>query len=258
MAKSETKAKKDPDRLKAKKAKQEEYKAQGRQTGPKFTPTERESVLSRVEEMDSMGYNQLDISRELGVSQSTASGYLRQVRERYIQQTIDSYQERVGEKLAQYKLIRKEAWEAWRESKKVVTKTRDEEGTITSSNITSISKSVVAKEESRGDARFLIIILDTLLAERDLLGLDAPKKKGEEGNKPTIDWDLLASGIPIGPLPDLIEGEILRAATILDNTNPSTSTNGNTTYSSSGTSDSNDLRENEGEGEKEGEDNGQE
>ncbi len=64
-------------------------------------------------------------------------------------------------------------------------------------------------EGKNGDARYLKIILDCLHAERELRGVNPVKKMEFSGN--IINWDLLASGIPDGPIPDVIEEEIAKA-----------------------------------------------
>jgi hypothetical protein len=66
------------------------------------------------------------------------------------------------------------------------------------------------REGRVGDPSHLKTILTCLEAERVLLALDP--KRDVNINANVVNWDVLAGGIPDGPVPDVIEREIQRAA----------------------------------------------
>lgn len=187
--------------------------------GPKFGVTEREGVLALVARLDRIGYNQYDIAREIGrefrgkqVSQQYVSVMLKEIRERYLLQQKVERQHLIAVKIEQYRDIYRQAYEAWVRSSSGLERTTEEsvlrpqpktqdpvgkrvrgEKVDKASELAHrlvVIKRVVLKEGRAGAAEFLRVMAECLQAERELLGLDAPKKiEGEMKQKVTLDWD---------------------------------------------------------------------
>src|SRR5215472_13057655 len=83
----------------------------------RFTKTEREHLKTEVLRLDRRRYNQFQIARELGISQSMVSKFLSQAREEFKNQRQASKEEDIAEKRAQHGDVQHEAWEAFRFSK---------------------------------------------------------------------------------------------------------------------------------------------
>jgi DNA-binding transcriptional ArsR family regulator len=155
---------------------------------PKFdSELKRRDAMVVVARYDRAGCDQTEIAkaleRETGVkvSQPTVSSYLRKLKDEYKARAIEDRDVMVKEKCAQFADLRREAWLAWDRSQ-----TLDDEG-----------------EKKAGDSRFLSVMMDTLRAECDLLGLDAPKKS--EVLTGTLDLNKLLG--PAGA-EDLVEKQI--------------------------------------------------
>jgi hypothetical protein len=107
--------------------------------GPKRTRTQREADLAETARLDRMGLTQRQIAQRIGVSCVQICFDLRKLRKRYVAAANVHAGERIGELLACYRDVRREAWQAW---------------------------------ERKSDPRYLQVLLDTYAAERRLLGLD--------------------------------------------------------------------------------------
>jgi hypothetical protein len=118
--------------------------------GPKFTDTQREEVKAEVAKLDRLGFNQYQIADKLGVTQPQICQYLAQIREEYKRIRNFHRGELVEEKLAQYRELRQEAYEAWVRSQQCGN----------------------PDIKLNGDAAFLRVIQDTYKMECALLGLD--------------------------------------------------------------------------------------
>jgi len=163
---------------------------QQHQSGPKRTKTEREAARAEVARLDLQGWNTYDIARKLGVSQPQVVYDLRKVRERHIASMVQDRAELVAVKLAQYRATAKEAWLAYQQSKETAVKTLEEE---TQSQFGSRYKIGSTTERRTGDPRYLEVVLKCLQAERELLGLDAPKKLDAQVAQVVLNWDALVS-----------------------------------------------------------------
>ncbi len=176
--------------------------------GPKLkSQTDKERVLAEVQKWSIQGLNQREIAEKLvligvNVSQPMVGVYLKQINERYKEATLGDRRQAVMEKLAEYKLIRTEAYEAWHKSKEDYFKRVKEEGTAGEG---SFSKE---KEEEGGrlaGAQYLQIVLDCIKAERELLGLDEAMKVDVDVVHTAIPWDQLVGH---RNEVDLVEAEI--------------------------------------------------
>src|SRR5262245_27140041 len=88
--------------------------------------TQREERLAEVARLHRQGMTQVEIAKALGVSQPQIAYDLRVLRIRYQTTQIEDHGELVAEKLAQYRDIRREAWEAWERNKQDAGKVFDE------------------------------------------------------------------------------------------------------------------------------------
>jgi predicted transcriptional regulator len=141
----------------------------------------------KVAELDRLGFSQREIAHRLGVSQPQVCYDLRKIRERYKEAAQVEITEKIQEKLAQYRGLRVELYEAWLRSmvafEKVVTELNPK------GNVLRIIRTIRARLPS---PEFMALILDTYQAERDLLGLDAPPKapvKGQMGVSLDVNWE---------------------------------------------------------------------
>lgn len=108
--------------------------------------------------------------------------------------------ELVALKLAEYAELKKESWEAWEKSKlDAVKKTHETSMSPLGKRIRNGRYS----EQRVGDPQHLRTILSCLEAERQLLSINPATRVNVEGN--VINWDVIASGIPDGPVPDEVQ-----------------------------------------------------
>lgn len=165
-----------------------------------LTVTSREAYLQRIAKLDRRGYSQFEIAEEVGVSQPLVSKDLKLIRTRYVEDQKKAREEYVAEKLSMYAEIRKEAWAAYDRSKKVAVKEVEEfittneenvDGSYTSSEVR--IKRIKTREGRLPANQYLTTIIQTLEAERELLGLDAPKKV--DANVGVFDWAAMAKAL---------------------------------------------------------------
>jgi len=115
------------------------------------------------------GSTQSQISRELGVSQSTISADLKAIRREWREARIRDFDEAVSLELKKLDHLEREAWSGWErtqqpaESTKV---TQDGSGT----------KAEKLVKQQQGDPRFLEQVHRCIVSRRTLLGLDAPTR----------------------------------------------------------------------------------
>lgn len=161
--------------------------------GPKFTNLERDEKRKIAAKLERRGYSHAAIGEVIGVSGSCVSNYLKKVKQHFIDSMVEDRGALVQQKLQQLKEVTREAWEAWDRSKKDKQRVLEEE--ITSNGFLR-SKTGSSLQGQHGDVRFLNIILECIRQERDMLGLDAPKKV--EATVQTLDWSQLVKGLPVG------------------------------------------------------------
>jgi predicted transcriptional regulator len=185
-------------------------------TGRKrFTPTEREKVIERVAELDRQGWTGYAIAEEVGVSRPMVSIYLKRIRQRYLAEQVGHRAEQVAEKCAQYKEVRRRAWECFWKSWEDKDKTVEEEalrkaaedaanGEYHSSMM--LVKRVTSKEGRLPASEYLNVVINTLKAERELLGLDEAAEVNVRVG--ALDWDALLKGM--AAVEDPLEAEVRR------------------------------------------------
>jgi transcriptional regulator with XRE-family HTH domain len=153
--------------------------------GRKRTKTQREADKAEVERLDRRGYSQRQIAERLGVAPSQVCYDLKLLRKRYQDTQLAERSAAVAEKLEQYREVRREAWEAWDRSKD----NKEKEIKEKISNLAQQAeagaveklKAVITTEGRLPGNEYLRTILETLQDERELLGLDAPKKQELSG-----------------------------------------------------------------------------
>ena len=148
--------------------------------------TQREERLTEVAAMHRRGMTQTDIAKAVGVTQPQIAYDLREVRTRYQATQLDDHGALVAEKLEQYRDVRREAWLAWERSK--------EDAGMVVEEFVDASESDGSRDGSERRIRrvatkagrlpgnqYLLTIMRTLDAERELLGLD-PEKPAAQNN----------------------------------------------------------------------------
>src|SRR5262245_27868678 len=134
--------------------------------GPKRTRTQREADLAETARLDRMGFTQREIAERIGVSSVQICFDLRKLRKRYVEQANVHAGEKIGELLAGYRDVRREAWQAWErsclETRRVTTRTGGKHGEAVTTTV----------EARLPGAEYMQVVLDTYAAERKLLGLD--------------------------------------------------------------------------------------
>jgi len=145
--------------------------------------TAQEEVKSLIAKMDRRGWTQYEIKEGLkdkgiDLSQGMISNYLKKIREEYREVMFLNRKEKVEEKLAQYREIRKEAWEAYDKSRENAEKEQEEfglDGDMEGSEVR--IKRILTTEGRLPDNAYLTTIMKTLESERALLGLDESKDR---------------------------------------------------------------------------------
>jgi hypothetical protein len=134
--------------------------------GPKRTRTQREADLAETARLDRMGFSQREIAERIGVSSVQICFDLRKLRKRYVEQANVHAGERIGELLASYRDVRREAWLAWQKSWEDAERVSERVGGNAGDSVTT------TREARLPGAEYLHVILDTYAGERKLLGLD--------------------------------------------------------------------------------------
>ena len=189
--------------------------------GAKLTRYDREKYLEELARLACRGYSQSVMAERLNRSKGQISKDLKIIRRRYNDSIVSSRAELVQEKLAQYKDILQEAWEEWERSKadtfrkveelikpfKPKRKEGDGEDADESTPLELSDedrdrlikvKETITTEGRLAEVAFLKVIADCLKAERDLLGLDEPKKVDSNSTVNQFNWDMLTQVPAVG------------------------------------------------------------
>lgn len=175
-----------------------------RSSAPKHKTTlDRERTKQEVARWQAFGYSSRQIEAKLGgrVSHVTVCQYLKEVAEGYRTSQLSSREQYVNEKLEQIRLLRMEAFAAWEKSKLEVRSVKDEDG-----------ERSLEEVEGAGDATFLRVMAELYRDERELLGLDAPKRSQTASVSVTVDGAeaLKVVGFDALAEPEPVEAEIER------------------------------------------------
>ncbi len=186
--------------------------------GKLLSPTFKAQVLAEIGKYDRRGYSQHQIVAAIAplvkLTQPRICTLLKEVRQQYKAQIVEDRAEKVAEMLQAYRDVRAEAWACYeksktdserlvRESVKPYEKKEPEKngkGATGHKGESAEASLVLLKEIYTTEGRlpanvYLQTVLDTLKAERELLGLDAPKlvdlKADLTATGPSV-WDVLA------------------------------------------------------------------
>lgn len=85
---------------------------------PKRSPDERERDLAITAELHLKGWRQIDIADRLGLSQSTISNDIAEIRQRWRERQAVAIDEALSREIANIALMERELWEAWEASKR--------------------------------------------------------------------------------------------------------------------------------------------
>jgi hypothetical protein len=155
---------------------------------PKRTKPEREAQLLEIEQRHNRGESIRDIGAHLSLHFTTVQRDLETIVQRYRDKTLVERTVGVNRMIASLRDVRKEAWEAWEQSKEnterqvkeLINESLDANGNPTAG--TRQRMKVIHRTEGRlPKAEYLNIILRTLKSEAELLGLYAPKEMHFEG-----------------------------------------------------------------------------
>jgi hypothetical protein len=195
--------------------------------GPRLGKLAREEHLAKVAALDRKGWSPTTIARHLGVTAPAIHYDLKVIAKRYLKGEPEDNRIATERMLDGLRDIRREAWREWkksrRDAKSVTTTERVEEECDLFAFMAGEEgeagakiprrKQVVTKVEGRlAGSAYMNIILDTYKAERELRGLDAPKKV--MGLHATIDWDKVTELMEEEDDIRVIEHQILSAGTI--------------------------------------------
>lgn len=135
----------------------------------KLNSEEKEQNIAIAATLYVKGHRQTDIAKTLGVAQSTVSYYLKEIRKRWLEAQIQSFDQAKAVEMEKLNHIESKAWESFEKSKEKVVK--DKQGNI-------------HEYEDGGDARFLQVALNCIDKRIKLLGLDRekPSDNGKSGS----------------------------------------------------------------------------
>ena len=136
-------------------------------------------ALARQEEIARLyvrGMTQYQIAEKLGTTRDVVSRVMQDVRKRWKESMVASYDEKISQQLAKYDAVEAAAWEGWERSlRNDVTKTKekieDPDGTTT--------KNKKSESEQSGNPAFLAVINKTIENRCRLLGLLDRKPEDE-------------------------------------------------------------------------------
>ncbi len=166
--------------------------------GHKGNTSDYERILSEIARYVARGCHQHFIAEKLCISQARVSHYVTELKRRWAEINTLTIQEMVEEKLVMLREVRTEAWAAWDRSKEDAESSSEE--TLSMQGSEDRLRSIITTTGRLPNNQYLKTVLDTIQAERELLGLDEAKKVDVlvTGN---IDYDKLygATGVQPGP-----------------------------------------------------------
>lgn len=168
--------------------------------GPGGTVAQRELRLAEMAALIRRGWTQSMLSARFKLTHSQVKDDCDLLLGRLAEDVRNCSKELVALKLAEYAEIKMEAWEAWEKSKEDAVKKVQETSTSPMGKRTRAGR---YSEGRVGDSQHLRTILSCLEAERELLAINPATRVNVEGTM--VNWDVLASGIPDGPVPDEVE-----------------------------------------------------
>jgi len=136
----------------------------------------------KVAEMYLRGIYQVDIAKELDVTQATISNDLKAIRKEWRTSRLRNFDAIIEEQLAKIDLLEQTFWDAWNRSKDSAEKITNKEGMRAGEPYNEKSRTI---EEQIGNPKFLQGVMDCIKRRCELLGLDK-EQEDTEGGKETI------------------------------------------------------------------------
>lgn len=193
--------------------------------GPKTTNrTQREEHIETVGRMRLRGHTQHEIAKLLGISQPMVVYNEKICRQRMKARLERDQDTNIDEKRLQYEDVRREAWAAWFRSMEDADKLV-EEYAVSREKVRGgkakvseeLVNKIVTKEGRLPNNAYLATIMQTLQAERELLGLDEARKV--EHTVHVFDWS------PLMAKPKIVD-PVEIAVKVLDETQAKESVDG--------------------------------
>jgi hypothetical protein len=161
----------------------------------------------RAIELSTLGWSQLQIAGDLGVSQAAVSKILKRAETRMLREWAETVDRHKAKQSLRLEHLFAEAIRAWHDSKADTTRRRQRK---TESGQGGISVAEIVVENQHGDPRYLDEARKALADQRKLWGLDAPQKV-----------DLRASQNPYDDMTEeALRAELARQAQLLGVTEP--------------------------------------
>ncbi len=151
--------------------------------------TDEQVQLDRAEMVRLLrrGWTKKRIAEKMGMQPSQISYDWKKVLAELREARLDDAEDEVTSICEQYSLVKSEAWDAWDKSKERRTKQIDE--VINTGAGDRVKTSEIVEDATPGN-EFLKTIVACLQAEREMKGLNAPKKMDIQAE--VINWDALA------------------------------------------------------------------
>lgn len=145
-------------------------------------------ILERLEEVAELylaGYSQRKIALKVDVSQSQVWNDLQEIRKQWKESAVQDYSEKIALECQRLDAIEREAWEGWRRSQEDEVTTEDRVGGNDASSGGFTVTSTKTKGQA-GAAAFLTTAMNCVKARCELLGLNAPQKYEDTGDKKLV------------------------------------------------------------------------
>lgn len=140
---------------------------------PTRTEDQRERDLEEIARLYLQGWSQRKIGEQLKISQQQVSYDLAEIRRRWLESSIRSFDEAKSRELAKIDHLEQQAWEGWNRTIGIKKKTSTKVGVNAKGPVDEETETL---EELAGDPRFLQVV-DTCIQRRcKILGIDAEIK----------------------------------------------------------------------------------
>ncbi len=148
---------------------------------PKRTVFQREADYERITSLYLRGWRQVDIAAELGIVQSQVSYDLRVIQDRWKKNSIIDMDEAKQRELSRIDELERECWQAWEDSKKERTKTRQEStGKKKNDGKMEVVRATMERETGAGNPAFLSGVMSCIAERNKLLGLYPTKSEQQK------------------------------------------------------------------------------
>ena len=147
-------------------------------TGPKRSSLERVDHKRSIARLYKTGWGQMEIARELGISQSQVSRDMAALRKEWLESALVDVDESRAKELAKLDHLESEYWRAWERS-------QEEAETFTDADKARGGGYTYKIERRDGNPAFLSGVMDCIRKRCDILGVGAPKEQdiGDKGSK---------------------------------------------------------------------------